>query len=182
MILLGVTASIAAYKAAEVLRGLVKAGHDVQVMMTPSATRFVGALTFQGLSGRPVWTDVLDNPTQSMTHLAFAEEAQAVVIAPASADAMSRWAGGAASDAVSSVLLSVARDAKGKLKLPIWIAPAMHESMWRHPSTQANVERLETYGYRFIGPEKGALGRAGDEGEGRMSAPDLIVRTVLKGL
>jgi len=181
MIVLGVTGSIAAYKAAEILRGFVKAGKDVRVIMTPSATRFVGPLTFQGLSGHPVLTDALDPQAYSMAHLEIAENMKAYVIAPASAETLSRLARGAAGDLVSAVALSIPRDGRGKLRAPVYIAPAMHESMWTHPATRENARILESYGYRFIGPEKGALGRAGDQGEGRMSDPSVIVKTVLKG-
>lgn len=180
MIVLGVTGSIAAYKAAEILRGLVKAGQDVRVIMTPAATKFVGPLTFQGLSGHPVLTDPLDPQAYSMAHLEIAESMKAFLIAPASAETLSRLARGSAADLVSAVALSVPRDARGKLTVPVYVAPAMHEAMWTHPATRDNARILQSYGYHLIGPEKGALGRAGDQGEGRMSDPSVIVKTVLK--
>ncbi len=180
MILLGVTGSIAAYKAAELLRLLVKAGHDVHVVMTPAATRFVGPLTFQGLSGHPVFSDTLDPQAYQMTHLSLAEKADAIVVAPASADTLSQLARGGASDLVSACILSAPRTPAGKLDVPVLLAPAMHESMWLHPATQANVKTLAGYGYEFIGPEKGDLGRAKDVGQGRMSAPQTIADLVLK--
>jgi len=181
MILLGVTGSIAAYKAVEILRGFVKAGHDVHVVMTPAATRFVGPLTFQGLSGHPVLTDGLDPNAYSVTHLELAETADALVIAPASAETLSRLARGSAEDLVGAVLLSVPRTKKLP-SVPIFIAPAMHEAMWLHPATQANVEILKSYGYQILGPETGALGRAHDRGEGRLMDPQGIVQTVLKAI
>lgn len=180
MILLGVTGSIAAYKAVEILRLFIKAGEDVHVVMTPAATRFVGPLTFQGLSGHPVFSDSLDADAYPMAHLVMAETASAVVVAPASADTLSHLGRGGAHDLVSAAVLSVPRTPAGKLKIPVWIAPAMHESMWLHPATQSNVKTLKGYGYRFLGPEKGALGRAGDSGQGRMSEPSMIVEQVLK--
>jgi phosphopantothenoylcysteine decarboxylase/phosphopantothenate--cysteine ligase len=180
MILLGVTGSIAAYKAVEVLRLLLKAGQDVHVVMTPSATQFVGPLTFQGLSGHPVFSDTLDPQAYQMAHLALAEKADVVVVAPASAESLSQMARGGAHDLVSACVLSVLRTPAGKLKAPVFIAPAMHESMWMHPATQANVKTLKSYGYQFIGPEKGALGRTGDVGVGRMADPQMIVSQVLK--
>ncbi len=180
MILLGVTGSIAAYKAVEILRLLVQAGQDVHVVMTPSATRFVGPLTFQGLSGHPVFSDTLDPQAYQMAHLALAQDADAVVVAPASAETLSELARGGARDLLPACVLSVPRSLTGKLKAPVFIAPAMHESMWMHPATQANVKVLKRYGYEFIGPEKGALGRAGDVGAGRMSEPQVIVMQVLK--
>jgi len=179
MILLGVTGSIAAYKAAEILRLLVKAGQDVHVVMTEAATRFVGPLTFQGLSGHPVFSSALDPQAYQMSHLHFAESASAIVVAPATADSLSALARGSAGDLVSACVLSTPRDAQGKLRVPVLIAPAMHESMWLHPATQANVKTLQSYGYRFVGPVKGPLGRAGDAGEGRMAEPSDIVEAIL---
>lgn len=180
MILLGVTGSIAAYKAVELLRILVKEGQDVQVVMTPAATKFVGALTFQGLSGHPVFSDTLDPHAYQMAHLALAEKADAIVVAPASADTLSHLSRGGAQDLVSASVLSAPRKPSGKLEIPVILAPAMHESMWLHPATQANVQTLKGYGYEFIGPEKGALGRAGDTGHGRMSEPAEIAALILK--
>src|SRR5688572_1853181 len=107
MILLGVTGSIAAYKAVEVLRLLLKAGQEVRVIMTPSAAQFVGPLTFRALSGHPVVVDALDPQEWTMAHLDLPERAQAVVIAPATAECLSRLARGAAGDIVSASLLSV---------------------------------------------------------------------------
>jgi phosphopantothenoylcysteine decarboxylase / phosphopantothenate---cysteine ligase len=180
MILLGVTGSIAAYKAVEILRLLIKSGEEVHVVMTPAATHFVGPLTFQGLSGHPVFTETLDPQAYQMAHLALAEKADAVVVAPASAESLSALAHGAAHDLVAACLLSVPRTPNGKLKAPVLIAPAMHETMWTHPATQANVITLKSYGYEFIGPETGPLGRAGDVGLGRMAEPQLITDQILK--
>lgn len=180
MILLGVTGSIAAYKAVEILRLLSKAGEDVHVVMTPSAARFVGPLTFQGLSGHPVFSDPLDAQAYPMAHLALAEKASAIVIAPASAESLSQLARGGAHDLVSAAVLSAPRTSSGKSKVPVLIAPAMHESMWLHPATQANVKTLKSYGYEFIGPVMGPLGRAGDQGEGRMAEPSVIAQQVLQ--
>ena len=180
MILLGVTGSIAAYKAVEVMRLMIQAGQDVHVVMTPAATRFVGPLTFQGLSGHPVFSDTLDAHAYQMAHLALGQDAQAVVVAPASAETLSELARGGARDLLTACVLSVPRSPAGKLKIPVFIAPAMHESMWMHPATQANVKVLKSYGYVFIGPEKGALGRAGDVGAGRMTDPQVIVKQVLE--
>jgi phosphopantothenoylcysteine decarboxylase/phosphopantothenate--cysteine ligase len=181
VILLGVTGSIAAYKAAEVLRGFVKAGHDVRVIMTPAATKFVGPLTFQGLSGHPVITDALDPQAYSMAHLELAEEADAYVIAPASAETLSRLARGSADDLVCASALSMPRT-KGRLNRPIFVAPAMHDAMWKHPATQANVKQIVDYGYQVLGPEEGPLGRAGDRGEGRLLTPEVLIQKVLKAI
>jgi phosphopantothenoylcysteine decarboxylase / phosphopantothenate---cysteine ligase len=179
VILLGVTASIAAYKAVEILRLLVKAGKDVQVMMTPGATRFVGPLTFQALSGHPVFTDVLDASSWQMAHLELAERAEAVVVAPAGAESLSTLSRGGAGDVIAASILAIPRNASGKLKTPVYLAPAMHEAMWRHPATQQNVSVLTSYGYQFIGPVEGPLGRVKDAGQGRMEEPERIVSKIL---
>ncbi len=190
MILLGVSGSIAAYKAVELLRLLLKAGQDVRVVMTPGATHFVGALTLQALSGHPVSVNVLDpqgwlkatETGEGMAHLNIAERASAFVIAPATADLLSQLAIGGASNMITASVLAMPRSPAGKLKVPVWIVPAMHEAMWLHPATQANVKTLKNYGYQFIGPERGPLGRVGDTGEGRMSEPSTIAATVLKSI
>jgi phosphopantothenoylcysteine decarboxylase/phosphopantothenate--cysteine ligase len=180
MILLGVTGSIAAYKAVEVLRLFIKAGEDVHVVMTPAAATFVGPLTFQGISGHPVFSDPLDPQAYQMAHLALAEKASAVLVAPATADSLSNMARGGAQDLISAVVLALPRSSTAESKVPVYIAPAMHESMWLHPATQANVKTLKSFGYQFIGPEKGPLGRAGDAGVGRMSDPSAIVQHILR--
>ena len=182
MILLGVTGSIAAYKAVEIVRLLTKAGQDVHVLMTEAATRFVGPLTFQSLSAHPVLTDTLDPQGWQMAHLELPERAAAFVIAPASAESLSRLAIGSAGDILTASALAMPRSPTGKLKVPVFVAPAMHQDMWHHPATQANVKAAISYGYRFIGPVRGPLGRVGDEGNGRMAEPSIIVSTVLKAI
>ncbi len=122
----------------------------------------------------------MDPQAYQMAHLTLAEKAKAVVVVPASAESLSQLSRGGAHDLVSACVLSVPRTSAGKLKTPVFIAPAMHESMWLHPATQANVKTLKGYGYQFIGPQKGDLGRAGDTGEGRMSDPQTIVGQLLK--
>ena len=127
MILLGVTGSIAAYKAADILRLLVKAKQDVHVIMTEAATHFVGPLTFQALSGHPVLTQTLDPSAYRMAHLDLAEKASAIVIAPASAESLSQYARGAAGDLLSASLLAVPRRLRGaSFSIPVFVAPAMH--------------------------------------------------------
>jgi len=183
MILLGVTGSIAAYKAAEILRLLLKNKQEVQVLMTPAATQFVGPLTFQSLSGRPVLLSPLEASAWVTTaHISLTERASALVVAPATADSLARAAHGEASDMISASLLSIPRDRSNKPTIPIFLAPAMHDAMWRHPATQANVKILQSYGYHFIGPEQGNLSRAGDRGWGRMTEPAEIVKILLKSL
>jgi phosphopantothenoylcysteine decarboxylase/phosphopantothenate--cysteine ligase len=182
MILLGVTGSIAAYKAAEIVRLLLKARQDVHVVMTKAATQFVGPLTFQALSGHPVLSDALDPAAYQMAHLALAEKASAVLVAPATAETLSELARGGARELLCAVVLAVPRGPGGKLKVPVFIAPAMHQSMWLHPATQANIRMLESFGYQIIGPVRGPLGRTGDSGEGRMVEPPALVQRVLKSL
>jgi phosphopantothenoylcysteine decarboxylase/phosphopantothenate--cysteine ligase len=182
MILLGVTGSIAAYKAVELLRLFVKARQEVHVMMTESATQFVGPLTFQALSGHPVVTNTLNPEGWQMAHLELPGKAEALVVAPASAEMLSRLARGAAQDIISTSVLAMPRNRSGKLIAPVFLAPAMHEAMWMHPATQSNVKTLRQFGYQMIGPERGPLGRVGDEGMGRFSEPSAIASVVLKAI
>ncbi len=182
MILLGVTGSIAAYKAVEIVRLFVKAKKEVRVIMTESATHFVGPLTFQALSGHLVLTQGLDPSAYKMGHLELTETAKAIVVAPASAETLSELAAGGAGNLISATLLAVPRNRNGELRAPVFLAPAMHEAMWQHPATRKNIQALKKYGYQLIGPEKGALSRPNDVGEGRLSSPETIVRAVLKAL
>ncbi|HMM71943.1 MAG TPA: flavoprotein, partial [Rhodocyclaceae bacterium] len=131
-IVLGVTGGVAAYKAAELTRRLVKAGAEVDVVLTAAAARFVGGVTFQALSGRPVWDDLWDarQPDQ-MAHIALVRGADAVLVAPATADFIARIACGLADDLLTTLCL--ARDA------PLWVAPAMNRQMWQHPATQRHI-------------------------------------------
>ncbi|MFA5976472.1 MAG: flavoprotein [Elusimicrobiota bacterium] len=182
MIILGVTGSLAAYKAVEILRLLTKAGQEVHVLMTEAATRFVGPLTFQAISGHPVLTDTLDPKGWQMAHLDLPESASVMLVAPASANILAKLAMGLADNILTAAALAIPRTEKGKLKVPFFIAPAMHAGMWRHPATQANVKTLKGYGYQFIGPVRGPLGRQADEGTGRLEEPQLIVSKVLNVL
>src|SRR5258708_38625466 len=134
MILLGVSGSIAAYKAVELLRALLKAGQEVHVIMTQAATHFVGPLTFQALSGHPVLTDTLDPQGWQMAHLDLPEKASAFVIAPATAHVLSQLAAGGAADIATTAALARPRSASGELKRPVFIAPPIHETMCMHPS------------------------------------------------
>jgi phosphopantothenoylcysteine decarboxylase/phosphopantothenate--cysteine ligase len=167
-ILLGVTGGIAAYKAALVARLLRDRGAEVQVVMTPAATRFVGPDTFAALTGRPVHSDVFER-TDAVLHVKMAREADVAVVAPATANIMARLALGLADDLLTSILLEFGG--------PLVMAPAMHAGMWSAPATRTNVETLRARGVRLVGPEEGPLA-AGDEGMGRMAEPDDIVRTV----
>ncbi|HET7197715.1 MAG TPA: bifunctional phosphopantothenoylcysteine decarboxylase/phosphopantothenate--cysteine ligase CoaBC [Burkholderiales bacterium] len=166
-ILLGLTGGIAAYKAAELTRLLVRAGADVRVAMTEAATRFVTPLTFQALSGQPVWTDLWDaRVPDGMGHIELSRDRELMVVAPASADFLAKLANGAADDLLST--LCVAR------RCPLLVAPAMNVEMWQNPATQRNVARLRDDGVRFAGPAAGEQA-CGEVGLGRMAEPPQIL-------
>ena len=168
----GVTGSIAAYKAVELVRLLRAEGADVSVMLTPSATRFVGALSFAALSRHPVETDVLDLlPDQRIGHIVIADSADAIVVAPATAHWLAAMAAGLSGDAVTATVL-----ASGA---PVVVAPAMDGDMWTHPATQANVRRLrDDFGYRIVEPDAGPLA-SGQSGVGRLAELPAIVEAVV---
>ena len=162
-ILLGVTGGIAAYKSAELVRRLRERGAEVQVVMTAAAREFVGALTFQALSWRPVRTDLWDSAAEAaMGHIELARWAEAVLVAPATADFLARLAEGRADDLLATLCLATAA--------PIAVAPAMNRLMWANAATVANVERLRQRGIRVFGPAQGEQA-CGEVGEGRMLEP-----------
>jgi phosphopantothenoylcysteine decarboxylase/phosphopantothenate--cysteine ligase len=162
-ILLGVTGGIAAYKAADLVRRLRERGAEVQVVMTAAAREFIGPLTFQALSGRPVRTDLWDSAAEAaMGHIELARWAEAVLVAPASADFLARLAEGRADDLLATLCLATAA--------PIAVAPAMNRLMWANAATVANVERLRQRGVQVFGPGEGAQA-CGEIGEGRMLEP-----------
>ncbi len=173
-IVLGVTGGVAAYKAAELTRRLVKAGAEVDVVLTAAATRFVGGVTFQALSGRPVWDDLWDarQPDQ-MAHIALVRGADAVLVAPATADFIARIACGLADDLLTTLCL--AREA------PLWVAPAMNRQMWQHPATQRNVAQVIADGAQVLGPDSGDQA-CGEVGFGRMLEPEVLYEELLAGL
>lgn len=173
-LLVGVSGGIAAYKAVALVRRLVEAGAEVRVVMTEAATRFVTPLTFQAVSGHPVRTTLLDAEAESgMDHIALARWADAVVIAPASADLMARLAAGMADDLLTTLCL--ATDA------PVQLAPAMNRQMWAHPATRANRDTLLARGVTLLGPAAGAQA-CGETGEGRMTEPEAIADAILEAL
>ena len=169
-ILLGVSGGIAAYKAVLLLRLLREQGHAVRVVPTAAALRFVGAPTFEALSGEPVSTEVFDD-VPGVQHVGLGQEADLVVVAPATADLLARAAAGRADDLLTSTLL-VAR-------CPVVMAPAMHTEMWQHPATRANVETLRGRGVHVIEPASGRLTGA-DTGAGRLPEPEDIARAALE--
>ena len=170
-ITLGVTGGIAAYKAAELVRLLIKQGASVQVVMTEAATRFVTPVTFQALSGKPVFTD-LWNPSvaNNMAHIDLSRDADALLIAPASADFLAKLANGLADDLLST--LTLARSC------PLLVAPAMNLQMWKNPATQRNIATLLGDGVAILGPASGDQA-CGEIGLGRMSEADEIVADLI---
>ncbi len=163
-IVLGVSGGIAAYKACELVRLFTESGHDVTVVPTPAALRFVGAATWAALSGKPVATDVWADVHQ-VPHVRIGQSADLVVVAPATADLLARAAQGRADDLLTNVLLTA--------RCPVVFAPAMHTEMWEHPATQANVATLRERGALVIEPAVGRLTGA-DSGKGRLPEPDEI--------
>ena len=173
-IVLGVTGSIAAYKAAEITSQLTKQGADVHVVMTADAQKFITALPFKTLSRNPVETDLYgEEEGWKPTHIKLADEADLLLIAPATANVLAKLAHGLADDALTCVALAL------NPKTPVLIAPAMNGKMWLHPATQANVATLKARGVEFIGPEEGMLS-CGYEGIGRLFEPQKIVQRALE--
>ena len=166
-IVLGVTGGISAYKAAFLVRLLRKNGANVRVVMTQSATKFVAPLTFQALSAKPVHTELLDlNTETAMGHIELAKWADLILIAPASANFIARYANGFAEDLLSTLCLAT--------DSPVIIAPAMNQQMWRNQATQENLERINARGITVVGPTAGVQA-CGDDGPGRMLEPEEIV-------
>jgi len=165
-VVLGVGGGIAAYKACEVARLVVKGRGKVRVAMTPAATRFVGPLSFQAISGAPVLVDLLDPAAESAYgHLGLARQADLFVVAPATADLLARLRAGMADDAVTTTALAVT--------CPVLVAPAMNTRMWKNPAVQENLAALRARGWHVVGPGAGELAD-GDVGEGRLAEPDEI--------
>ena len=166
-ILLCVCGGIAAYKAAELVRALRRGGAEVRVAMTADAKHFVGAATFQALSGHPVRDSLWDAAAEAaMGHIELARWASRIVVAPATANILAKLAHGLADDLVSTLCLAT--------EAPIAVAPAMNRVMWAHPATQANVATLRARGVAILGPGEGEQA-CGETGEGRMLEPDAIV-------
>lgn len=168
-ILLGISGGIAAYKSADLVRRLKDAGADVRVVMTKGAQAFITPLTMQALSGRPVHTELLDTEAEAaMGHIELARWADAILVAPASADFIARLAGGQADDLLSTLFLAS--------RAPKFLAPAMNQAMWADPATQRNLETLVQQGMQMLGPAAGSQA-CGDVGLGRMlEATDIAER------
>ena len=173
-IVLCVTGSIAAYKACELARLLVKQGALLRVVMTHCATQFVGTTTFSAITQQPVLTEMFGNTAVGESHVTLSAAADLVVMAPATADLLARLAQGRADDLVTATALCS--------RCPLLIAPAMHPAMWSHPATQRNVQQLLADGRaRFVGPVEGEVA-SGDVGFGRFAAPDFIFTAVVAAL
>ncbi len=166
-LVLGITGGIAAYKSCELVRRLQDHGMSVQVVMTEAATRFVSAMTFQALSGRPVYTDAWDpRVANHMPHIDLSREANGILVAPASADFIARLAQGHANDLLTTLCLA--------REIPLWIAPAMNRQMWQNPATQENAQRLRSQGVALWGPGQGSQA-CGEIGDGRMLEPAALL-------
>jgi phosphopantothenoylcysteine decarboxylase len=169
-IVLGVCAGIACYKVADLCSQLVQSGAGVSVVMTPDATKFVGPLTFQALTGRPVRTDIFELSSEGdPKHISMTEKADLMLIAPATATTIAKIAHGLCDDLVSLMACASA--------CPVVLAPAMNNRMWSNAITQENVAKLKTLGHRFIGPEEGWLA-CRNVGAGRLSEADKIAAEV----
>jgi phosphopantothenoylcysteine decarboxylase/phosphopantothenate--cysteine ligase len=171
-IVLGITGGVAAYKAAELTRSLVKRGISVQVVMTEAATQFITPVTMQALSGKPVFVSMWDSSiANGMPHIELSRQADLILIAPATADFMAKLAYGMSDDLLSTLCL--ARDC------PLYVAPAMNKQMWEHSATQRNVKQLRQDKVQILGPDSGEQA-CGEVGQGRMLEPEAIVDALLQ--
>ncbi|MGI8623144.1 MAG: flavoprotein [Solirubrobacteraceae bacterium] len=181
-ILLGVTGGLAAYKALELTRLAMKAGHQVRVIQTPASTRFVGTASFSGITGTPVLVDESERdplrgafPGQPLpahdplSHLELVANADVFLIAPASANTLAKLAGGLADNLLTTAALACRR--------PLVVAPAMNDAMWEHPATRDNVARLRARANTVLEPGTGALGSTGGHSAGRLSVPHELLST-----
>lgn len=174
-ILLGITGSIAAYKAADIANELTKDGYDVTCVMTKGGMQFITPLTLQTLTKNRVYTDVFEAADPSVVeHIYLAQSADLILIAPASADIMAKAAAGIADDLLSTLLLAVG-------DRPVYFAPAMNTTMYESPANRRNMETLKGYGYRFIEPRVAGLA-CGTVGNGALAKTDQIVETVKNAL
>jgi phosphopantothenoylcysteine decarboxylase/phosphopantothenate--cysteine ligase len=164
-VVLGVSGGIAAYKAVDVCRRLVDSGAHVMPVLTQDALRFVGALTFSALASEPARTSLYDAP-EPIPHTRLGQTADLIVVAPATAKVLAKYAAGISDDLLTATLLAT--------RAPVLVAPAMHTEMWEHPAVQENLATLRRRGVHVVGPERGRLA-GGEAGEGRMSEPDDVV-------
>lgn len=176
-ILVGVTGGIAAYKTCTLVSRLTQAGAQVTVAMTPAATRFVGPITFQALSGNPVYTSAWEHiESHDPQHINLARAANLAIVAPCSMDTLAKLAVGLTDDAVTLILSAIDRQ-----KTPVLLAPSMNETMWNQPSTRRNCETLVADGFTLIGPGTGWQA-CRTVGAGRMSEPEVLLEAVVAHL
>ena len=172
-VVLAVSGGIAAYKSVQIARDLTQLGAQVDVILTHSATEFVGAITFEALTGRPVHSQLVAAGA-ALDHIKLAREAELICIAPATADLIARAAMGRADDLITAVLLAT--------RAPVLVCPAMNDRMWDHPQTQANVAHLRELGYQIVGPAEGPLAVGEGSGPGRMEDPETIIQYIGRAL
>jgi phosphopantothenoylcysteine decarboxylase / phosphopantothenate---cysteine ligase len=172
-LLLGVTGGIAAYKSIQLARDLTQLGARVDVVMTESAAAFVGALSFEALTGRRVYTHLVAEG-HALDHIRLAREAELVCVAPATADFMARAAAGRSNDLLAAILLAT--------EAPVLICPAMNDRMWAHPQTTRNAAHLRSLGYTLVGPATGPLAHGEGVGPGRVEEPNVIIEHIGRAL
>lgn len=171
-IVLGVTGSIAAYKAADIISRLKKLGHEVDVILTESGSRIITPITLQTLSKNKVYMDMFEEITpKEVKHISLAEKADLMLIAPATANIIGKIANGIADDFLSTVVMAAVNTT------PVYIAPAMNTNMYENPIVQANIEKLRSYGYRFIEPKESLLA-CGTVGKGALADVDDIIKVI----
>ena len=171
-IVLGVTGSIAAYKAADIISRLKKLGHNIDVILTESGSKIITPLTLQTLSKNKVYMDMFEEITpKEVKHISLAEKADLMLIAPATANIIGKIANGIADDFLSTVVMAAANTT------PVYIAPAMNTNMYENPIVQANIEKLRSYGYRFIEPKESLLA-CGPVGKGALADVDDIIKVI----
>ncbi len=169
-ILLGISSSIAAYKACDLTRLFVKAGYSVYPVLTRNAMHLVTPLTLETLCGNPVYTDSFVEDRRAMGHIELKEDAAILVVAPATANIIGKFANGIADDLLSTTFLSV--------KCPVLVAPAMNPNMWTHPAVQTNIEKLKSWHVRFVEPSEGLVA-CGDMGYGKLAEIETIFKAAV---
>lgn len=172
-VVLGITGGIAAYKFVQLARDLARNGALVDVVMTRAAREFVGPISFEALTGRPVVSDILAEG-HALDHIRLAREADVVCIAPATADFMARIAAGRSDDLLAAIVLAT--------RAPVLVCPAMNDNMWAHAQTQANATRLRELGYTLVGPATGPLAHGEGSGPGRAEEPDAVLEHIGRAL
>ncbi len=172
-IILGISSSISAYKACDLTRLFVKGGYSVFAVLTQNAQHLVTPLTLETLSGNPVYTDSFVRDRREMGHIELKENAALLLVAPATANIIGKFAAGIADDLLSTTFLSV--------KCPVLIAPAMNPNMWTHPAVQENIARLKGWGISFVEPDEGLVA-CGDQGYGKLASIERIYEAAIHAI